>query len=142
LIEYIILIAAGIIGGCGIVITKNMYGNSTIHGKLKKRYDEYIFDLERENKKIKGQMNRIKQGPQISSDQAENPIGAIGEIIAQFAPMLPPSIRGLVNDPKIMQFISKQVENNPDMINELIEKFVTKGGKKKNESETNDTLSV
>jgi hypothetical protein len=142
LIEWIILLSACIAGVCGIVITKNMYGNNTIHGKLKNRYDEYINDLEKENKKIKGQMNRMKQGPQISADIAnDSPMGAIGEIIGQFAPMLPKSVRGMVNDPKVMEFIGKQVEENPDMVKGLIDKFVTKG-KSKNEESTDDVASV
>jgi uncharacterized Fe-S radical SAM superfamily protein PflX len=140
-LEWIILVSACIAGGCGIVITKNMYGNSNIHGKLKNRYDEYIFDLEKENKRIKGKMNQLKQGPQISADSAENPMSAIGEIISQFAPMLPKSIRGMANDPKVMEFISKQVEENPDMVKGLIEKFVTKG-KIKSEEPTDEIGSV
>jgi len=132
MIEYLIIIAAAIIGGCGIVITKNMYGNSTIHGKLKKRYDEYIYDLEKENKKLKGKMNQLKQGLQISADSADNPISAIGEIIAQFAPMLPKSVRPFLSDPKLMKYAEKMLSENPEQIKEILTKFVkpSKDGKK------------
>ena len=142
--EYIILISCGVIGTCGILITRNMYGNQNIHGKLKHRYEEYIMDLEKENKKVKGMLNRMKQGPQISSDLAngDNPMGAIGEIIQQFAPMLPKSVRGMVNDPKVLNFIAKQAEDNPEMIKGLIDKFVSKGGRKKNEESTDNEISL
>lgn len=142
--EYIILISAAVVGGCGILITKNMYGNNNIHGKLKNRYDEYIQDLEKENKKIKGQINRMKQGPQISKDLADSDDlgGAISEIVQQFAPMLPKSIRGMVNDPKVLNFIGKQIEENPEAVKGLVSKFVSKGGRKSSEESTDNEISV
>ena len=94
MIEYIILVAVIAAGIMGIVITKNMFGSNEIHGKLKNRYLEYIDTLEKDNKKLNGKLNKMKQGVSISKDDfdIENPLGSIGQLVSQFAPMLPKNI--------------------------------------------------
>ena len=62
MIEYIILVAVIAAGVMGIIITKNMFGSNEIHGKLKNRYLEYIDSLEKDNKKLTGKLNKMKQG--------------------------------------------------------------------------------
>ena len=68
MIEYIILVAVIAAGVMGIIITKNMFGSNEIHGKLKNRYLEYIDSLEKDNKKLTGKLNKMKQGVSISKD--------------------------------------------------------------------------
>jgi hypothetical protein len=134
LIEYIILIAVVAAGVMGIIITKNMFGSNEIHGKLKNRYLEYIDTLEKDNKKLTGKLNKMKQGVSISKDDFDeaNPLGSIGALISQFAPMLPKNIQPLLQDPATMKYVEKLVKDNPDKVNELIQKFVKapKAGKK------------
>ena len=134
MIEYIILVAVIAAGVMGIIITKNMFGSNEIHGKLKNRYLEYIDSLEKDNKKLTGKLNKMKQGVSISKDDFDeaNPLGGVSQLISQFAPMLPKNIQPLLQDPSTMKYIEKLVKDNPDKVNELIQKFVKapKAGKK------------
>ena len=93
--EYIILVSVVAAGICGIVITRNVFGSDQIHGKLKHRYTSYISDLETDNKKLTGKLNKMKQNITISSDDfdKENPLSSISGLISQFAPMLPKNIQ-------------------------------------------------
>jgi hypothetical protein len=68
MLEYVILVSVVIAGVCGIIITKNVFGSNEIHGKLKNRYLEYINNLEVDNKKLNGKLNKLKQGVSINKD--------------------------------------------------------------------------
>ena len=128
MIEYIILVSVVAAGICGIVITRNVFGSDQIHGKLKNRYVSYIADLEQDNKKLQGRLNKMKQGLTISKDDYDesNPLASIGGLIAQLAPMLPKNIQPLLQSPEAMGFIEKMVKDNPEKVGELIGKFVKK----------------
>ena len=143
MIEYIILIAVIAAGVMGIIITKNMFGSNEIHGKLKNRYLEYIDSLEKDNKKLTGKLNKMKQGVSISKDDFDeaNPLGSIGALISQFAPMLPKNIQPLLQDPNTMKYVEKLVKDNPDKVNELIQKFV-KSPKKNDKIPDSDIMSI
>ena len=141
--EYIILVSVVAAGICGIVITRNVFGSDAIHGKLKNRYVSYIADLETDNKKLTGKLNKMKQNITISSDDfdKENPLSSISGLISQFAPMLPKNIQPLLQSPEAMGFIEKMVKDNPEKVTDLISKFVKKP--KANEKEpTVDMESV
>ena len=126
--EYIILTSVIAAGVCGIVITKNVFGSNEIHGKLKNRYLEYIANLETDNKKLTGKLNKMKQNITINESDfdKENPLGSIAGLISQFAPMLPKNIQPLLQSPEAMGFIEKMVKDNPEKVGELIGKFVKK----------------
>ena len=143
MIEYIILVAVVAAGVMGIIITKNMFGSNEIHGKLKNRYLEYIDSLEKDNKKLTGKLNKMKQGVSISKDEFDeaNPLGSIGALVSQFAPMLPKNIQPLLQDPSTMKYIEKLVKDNPDKVNELIQKFV-KSPKKNDKVPETDIMSI
>ena len=128
MIEYIILVSVVAACICGIVITRNVFGSDQIHGKLKNRYVSYIADLEQDNKKLQGRLNKMKQGLTISKDDYDesNPLASIGGLIAQLAPMLPKNIQPLLQSPEAMGFIEKMVKDNPEKVGELIGKFVKK----------------
>ena len=140
MIEYIILVAVIAAGVMGIIITKNMFGSNEIHGKLKNRYLEYIDSLEKDNKKLTGKLNKMKQGVSISKDDFDegNPLGSIGALIGQLAPMLPKNIQPLLQSPEAMGFIEKLVKDNPEKVGELIGKFVKKP--KANEAATVENM--
>ncbi len=145
MIEYIILVAVVAAGVCAIIVSKNLYGNNVIHGKIKNRYDSYIIEIEKENKKLTGKLNKLKQGVSISKDDFDeaNPLGSIGALISQFAPMLPKNIQPLLQDPQTMKYVEKLVKDNPDKVNELIQKFVKapKAGKKDEVSDS-EVMSI
>jgi hypothetical protein len=145
MIEYIVLTAVIAAGVSGIIITRNVFGSNEIHGKLKNRYLEYIDNLEKDNKKLNGKLNKMKQGVTINKDDydADNPLASIGGLISQFAPMLPKNIQPLLQNPGTMKYIEKLVVDNPDKVKELIEKFVSKPkGSKTNEVSDSEGFSV
>jgi len=145
MIEYIILISVIVAGVCGIIITKNLSGNDVINSKIKRKYIEYIADLENSNKRLNGKLGRMKQGVSISKEDfdADNPLGSISELIQQFAPMLPKSVRPFLSDPKLIKFGEKLLAENPEQLKNIISKFVTKGKDgKKDEISYNESLSV
>ena len=139
LFEYIILISVVAAGVCGIVITKNVFGSDAIHGKLKNRYVSYIADIEQDNKKLTGKLNKMKQNITIDSNDfdKENPLGSIAGLISQFAPMLPKNIQPLLQSPEAMGLIEKLVKDNPEKALGLIEKFVKKPKGNNEESAVN-----
>ena len=141
--EYIILASVVAAGCMGIVITRNMFGSDQMSRKIKNRYDTYIDTLEKDNKKLNGKLNKMKNNVTINPQDfdEENPLGSIGSLIAQFAPMLPKNIQPLLNDPNTMKYISKLVTENPDQVKDLIAKFVKKPTKG-NEEPTPDMESV
>lgn len=128
MIEYILLVSVVAAGICGIVITKNVFGSNEIHGKLKNRYLEYINNLEVDNKKLNGKLNKMKQNVTIDSNDfdKDNPLGSISGLISQFAPLLPKNIQPLLQSPEAMGFIEKMVKDNPEKVTDLISKFVKK----------------
>ena len=138
--EYIILVSVVAAGVCGIVITKNVFGSDQIHGKLKNRYVSYIADLETDNKKLTGKLNKMKQNITINESDfdKENPVGSISGLISQFAPMLPKNIQPLLKSPEAIGFIEKMVKDNPEKVGELIGKFVKKP--KSNDQQSTDTM--
>ena len=145
MIEYIILVSVCVAGLCGIIITKNVFGSNEIHGKLKNRYLEYIANLETDNKKLNGKINQLKKGVSLKSEDfdAENPLGSISELIQQFTPMLPKSVRPFLSDPKLIKFGEKMLAENPEQLKNIISKFVTKGkDAKKDESISDISESV
>ena len=143
MLEYVILVSVVIAGVCGIIITRNMFGTDQMSRKIKNRYDTYIDTLESDNKKLNGKLNKMKNNVTINPQDfdSENPLGSIGSLIAQFAPMLPKNIQPLLNDPGTMKYIEKLVVENPDKVKDLIAKFVKKPTKG-NEESTVDMESV
>ena len=87
----------------------------------------------------------MKQGVSISKDDFDeaNPLGSISSLVAQFAPMLPKNIQPLLQDPQTMKYVEKLVKDNPDKVNELIQKFVKapKAGKKDEVSDS-EVMSI
>ena len=143
MLEYVILVSVVIAGVCGIIITRNMFGTDQMSRKIKNRYDTYIDTLESDNKKLNGKLNKMKNNVTINPQDfdSENPLGSIGSLIAQFAPMLPKNIQPLLNDPSTMKYVEKLVLENPDKVKDLIAKFVKKPTKG-NEEPTPDMESV
>tara|TARA_R110002020_G_scaffold133720_1_gene298401 strand:- start:13 stop:465 length:453 start_codon:yes stop_codon:yes gene_type:complete len=142
--EYVILASVVAGGICAIVISKNLYGNNVIHGKIKNRYDSYIIELEKENKQMKGKLNKMKNGLSINKEDfdPENPLSSIGGLISQIAPMLPKNIQPLLQSPEAMGFIEKMVKENPEKVTDLISKFVKTPKGKSNDASVENTESV
>jgi len=121
--ELYILVAA-ICGGLTVIIyTRGRFSNSEINTKLKNRYNEYIAELEYDNKKLKGQINRAKQPVRITEEAAEDPLSAISEVVDGLIPHLPPQIRPLLKSKKAVDFITNYVQQNPDAVKDIIGKF-------------------
>ena len=131
LVSELYILAAVVSGGITtIIFARNRFGNTEINTKLKNRYNEYIAELEHDNKKLKGQVNRNKQPVRISEEAAEDPLSAISEVVDGIIPHLPPGIRPLLKSKKAVDFITNYVQQNPDAVKELITKFTKQSAPK------------
>ena len=139
--EFFFLVGA-ICSLCSVIIfVRGRFGSAHLDNKIKKRYDEYIGDLEYENKKLKGAVNRSKQPIRISDEAAEEPLAAVGEVLEGIAPHLPAGIRPLLKSKKAVDFITNYVQSNPEAVKQLITKFTnTKNNTGANNAETQQTL--
>ena len=137
LVSELYILAAVVCGGITtIIFARNRFGNTEINTKLKNRYNEYIAELEHENKKLKGQVNRAKQPVRISEEAAEDPLSAISEVVEGLVPHLPPTIRPLLKSKKAVDFITNYVQQNPDAVKDIISKFTKQSTAKGNPQQT------
>ena len=120
------LLAAGIFGMAATTLwVRSRSGNSELNTKIKNRYNSYIADIEAENKKLKGALNRSKQPVTIPEELAsENPIAALSEIVDSI-PQLKP-YRHLLKSKKAVDFVTNYVQQNPDAVKSIISKFTSK----------------
>jgi hypothetical protein len=107
-------------------VTRNFSRSSPISNKIKRQYDMYIADLEATNKRLRGKVSQSQKAISISADDAGDPFSAISAVIDQIAPQLPASIRPLLKNKKALDFIGNYVQQNPDAIKSIVEKFVSK----------------
>jgi hypothetical protein len=124
----------------GIIATRNVTRSAPISNKIKRQYDLYISDLEATNKRLNGKVNQYKKTISITPDEAGDPFGAISGILDQIAPQLPASIRPLLKNKKAVDFISNYVQQNPDAVKSIVEKFTSKQTKNSTaETTTNES---
>ena len=126
----------------GIIATRNITRSAPISNKIKRQYDLYISDLEATNKRLNGKLNQMKKSISISPEEADDPFSAIGSVLDQIAPQLPPAIRPLLKNKKAVDFISNYVQQNPDAIKSLVEKFTSKQGSKSSATTTTENEST
>ena len=107
-------------------VTRNFSRSSPISNKIKRQYDMYIADLEATNKRLRGKVSQSQKAISISADDADDPFSAISAVIDQIAPSLPASIRPLLKNKKALDFIGNYVQQNPDAVKSIVEKFVSK----------------
>ncbi len=131
-------IICGSIGA--IIATRNITRTAPISNKIKRQYDLYISDLEATNKRLNGKLNQMKKGITISPDEAGDPFSAISGILDQIAPQLPAGIRPLLKNKKAVDFISNYVQQNPDAVKSIVEKFTTKSNAKTTTTDVESTL--
>lgn len=124
LLIILVTVVCGSIGA--IVVTRNFSRTSPISNKIKRQYDMYIADLEATNKRLRGKLSQSQKAISISADDAGDPFSAISAVIDQIAPQLPASIRPLLKNKKALDFIGNYVQQNPDAIKSIVEKFVSK----------------
>jgi hypothetical protein len=139
----LLILVSSIFGmaACTLFI-RHRSGNSELNTKIKNRYNSYIADIEAENKKLKGAVNRSKQPIRISEEVAndDNPLGAVSEVIDLIAPRLPPGVRSLLKSKKAVDFITNYAQQNPDAVKSIMSKFTQTKGDNAKESEIGDTL--
>jgi len=124
LLIILVTVVCGSIGA--IVVTRNFSRTSPISNKIKRQYDMYIADLEATNKRLRGKVSQSQKAISISADDADDPFSAISAVIDQIAPSLPASIRPLLKNKKALDFIGNYVQQNPDAVKSIVEKFVSK----------------
>ena len=134
--EVIILFAVAGASVSGIVITKNLFRSSPLHTKERNRFNLYIGDLEKENKKLRGAVNRAKAPLTIKEFDEENPMGAISELISGLAPILPASVRPFLNNPSVIKGAEKLLQEHPEEIKNVLSKLVNKKPNAKDQPQT------
>jgi len=145
--EIIILFAVAGASVSGIVITKNLFRSSPLHTKERNRFNLYIGDLEKENKQLRGKVNRAKQPLTIKEYDEENPMGAISELISGLAPILPASVRPFLSNPGVIKGAEKLLQEHPEEIKNVLSKLVNKkpsekGSQPNSVQESIDSMSV
>ena len=140
--EVIILFAVAGASVSGIVITKNLFRSSPLHTKERNRFNLYIGDLEKENKKLRGQVNRSKQPLTIKEYDEDNPMGAISELISGLSPILPASVRPFLSNPGVIKGAEKLLAEHPEEIKNVLSKLVNKkpNGKQEQQNSMQETI--
>ena len=128
-IPYLVMVSIVFGGICAVVTTRNITRSAPISTKIKRQYDLYISDLETSNKRLNGKVNQMKKTITLDPEEATDPFSAIGSIIDQIAPQLPASIRPLLKNKKAVEFVSNYVQQNPDAVKSIVEKFTSKQNK-------------
>jgi len=118
-------------------------GNSEINTKLKNRYLDYIGQLEEEVKQHKkfartAKARAEKESIGIKDYDESNPMGAIQELIMGLEPLLPSAVRPFLRSPQLLSQAEKVIKDNPDVIKDVLSKFV-KGTSKKNDPGQTET---
>ena len=141
-LPYLVMVSIVFGGICAVVTTRNITRSAPISTKIKRQYDLYISDLESSNKRLNGKLNQMKKSITITPDEAGDPFSAIGSIIDQIAPQLPPAIRPLLKNKKAVEFVSNYVQQNPDAIKSIVEKFTNKQQGKSSATTTTENEST
>ena len=141
-IPYLVMVSIVFGGICAVVTTRNITRSAPISTKIKRQYDLYISDLESSNKRLNGKLNQMKKSISISPEEADDPFSAIGSVLDQIAPQLPPAIRPLLKNKKAVDFISNYVQQNPDAIKSIVEKFTSKQSGKASATTTTENEST
>ena len=128
-------------------------GNSEINTKLKNRYLDYIGQLEEEVKQHKkvartAKARAEKESIGLKEYDESNPMGAIQELIMGLEPLLPNAVKPFLRSPQLLSQAEKVIKNNPDVIKDVLSKFVKGTSKKDGQTETKkdnydfDSMSV
>lgn len=139
--EILLLVAAICAGLSGIIITRNLFRSSPLHTKERNRFKDYITDIEKENKKLRGKINQQKQKISISEFDEDNPLGAISELLGGIEHILPASVRPFLHNKAVLEGAEKLVKENPEAISNFLSKLVKKDGKNDTNSD-NNAISV
>tara|TARA_R100000808_G_C2150555_1_gene159348 strand:- start:2537 stop:2989 length:453 start_codon:yes stop_codon:yes gene_type:complete len=146
-IAELFLLVGGIFGmGASLIYSRAKFGNNEINTKIKNRLYSHIQDIEKENKQLKGKVNRMKQPLSIKEYDEENPMGAISELISGLAPILPASVRPFLSNPGVIKGAEKLLQEHPEEIKNVLSKLVNKKTNEKDQKdnlqESIDTMSV
>lgn len=111
-----------------------------IVGKKLKLYEDMVAELEHEVKVWKGRFNQTKQGVYVQGDYDLSNVDSVEALIQSLLPqvktMLPKSIQGLADDPKLVKMAIDLYKQNPEKAKEILGKFVKRGSKSSNNEES------
>ena len=137
----LLIVVASVLGVfAAFMYMRARLGNSEINTKLKNRYLDYIGQLEEEVKQHKkvartAKARAEKESIGIKDYDESNPMGAIQELIMGLEPLLPSAVRPFLRSPQLLSQAEKVIKDNPDVIKDVLSKFV-KGTSKKNAETT------
>ena len=151
--ELLILVSCVLGVFAAFMYTRARIGNSEINTKLKNRYLDYIGQLEEEVKQHKkvartAKARAEKESIGLKEYDESNPMGAIQELIMGLEPLLPNAVKPFLRSPQLLSQAEKVIKDNPDVIKDVLSKFVKGTSKKDGQTETKkdnydfDSLSV
>ena len=119
----------------GIVAYKKVtmgFLDPKITNKRIKYLNDYIDEVEYDNKKLKGMVSNWKRTPQIAVDDsilsdADGVAQLVRQLLPQVAPMLPKPLQALANDPKAVDFAVDLYKKDPEKAKSLLSSFIKKG---------------
>jgi hypothetical protein len=129
MLEVVIPIVVGTVTVGGVLIAKMFLKTDEYSGKMKRNMEKYVSELEDDNKYLTKQMNAMKKGVKISEDDAQDPMSAIGAILPQIEHLVPAKFKPFLRDPKLMQYATKMITENPEAAKKLLSSFVSKKGR-------------
>lgn len=129
-LEILIVILGSVVSVsvAGVMIAKLWLKPDEYAGKLKKTMDNYVAELEDDNKHLQKQINAMKKGAKISEDQLDSPVEAIATLIPQFEHLVPAKFKPFLRDPKLMEYVTKMIQEHPEEAKKLLSNFVSKKG--------------
>lgn len=141
---YLVLAIVLPISGMAGYIAKKYLEPSSYAGKTKRLMDDYIKELEVDNKSLQKQINAMKRGAKISEEDMSDPENAIMKLIPQFEHLVPKSMKPLLRDPQLVKTAMTLYKENPEAAKKLLGQFVSKKGVNKEliADESKETVSV
>ena len=130
----LLILVSGVFGAFSITYyARSRFGNSEINTKLKNKYLEYIGTLEEEVKQYKRKARtekarQEKNSLSLTEYDESNPMGAVKDLILGLEPLLPNAVKPFLHNPALLNHAEDIIKKNPDVIKEVLAKFV-KGGK-------------
>ena len=119
----------GIVAVSVILVARMHLKTDEYSGKMKRNMEKYVGELEDDNKYLTKQMNAMKKGVKISESDMDDPINAISSMLPQLEHLVPAKFKPFLRDPKLLQFASKMIQDNPEAAKKLLSNFVSKKGR-------------
>jgi len=98
--------------------------------RKKAEYEKYIQEQDKEIASLESYIKRMKQGPKITDEEANDPKEALLSLIPQLEHLVPAKLKPLLRDPKLVEFGLKLYDEHPEQFRNILSKFIGKSAEK------------